>query len=158
MTELFGGQIHTDTFMIQFFCFASDTLWAAVGWQRRAEKCRRHLPGQLQTWLFPLHILQSSIKSAEGQRCEWLNSKLLPLQSVSCLLVLPILSAVISQSFNTVIRLVYFIILFVKRVTICMCLVRDEAIHLHPFCFLVLALFLPLFLFTMTVCSDVHYL
>lgn len=35
----------------------------------------------------------------------------------------------ISQSFNTVIRLFFFIILFVKRATLCMCLSGDESIH-----------------------------
>lgn len=62
-------------------------------------------------------------------------------------------SAVISQSFNTVIRLFFFIILFVKRVTICMCLRVDESIHpaSHSFtshlpCLLFLSLPLPWFL------------
>lgn len=68
-------------------------------------------------------------KGVQRDGREWLNSKPLSLQSVSCLPVLPIGSAVISQSLNTVIRLVFFIILFVKRVTICMCLGTDESIH-----------------------------
>lgn len=102
-------------------------------------------------------------KGVQRDGREWLNSKPLSLQSVSCLPVLPIRSAVISQSFNTVIRLVFFIILFVKRVTICTCLGTDESIHsaghsfASLFCLLLLAVLLPLFLFTMTVCSRVHY-
>lgn len=69
----------------------------------------------------------------------------------------PTPSAVISQSFNTVIRLFFFIILFVKRVTICMCLRMDESFQPTSHSFTSHLLFLssfPFHLFSFVPCAP----
>lgn len=96
------------------------------------------------------------------EKSDWTASQILC--NLSALAHPPSPSAVISQSFNTVIRLFFFIILFVKRVTICMCLRMDESFQptSHSFTshlpFFVFFFFPSLFLCSLYSHSSQHFI